>query len=71
MINWRELTKDEQIAALQNVAGAKHIPPQAVEKDLWVTTILQIVFSLPFADSLVFKGGTSLSITEGRFFCYM
>jgi hypothetical protein len=25
MINWRELTKDEQIAALQNVAGAKHI----------------------------------------------
>ena len=55
MINWRELTTDEQIAALQNVAGLKHIPPQAVEKDLWVTTILQIVFSLPFADSLVFK----------------
>jgi hypothetical protein len=47
MINWRELTTNEQIAALQNVAGAKHIPPQAVEKDLWVTTILQIVFSLP------------------------
>ena len=40
MINWRELTKDEQIAALQNVAGAKHIPPQAVEKDLWVTTVM-------------------------------
>lgn len=66
MINWRELTKDEQIAALQNVAGAKHIPPQAVEKDLWVTTILQIVFSLPFADSLVFKGGTSLSKVFGK-----
>ena len=59
MINWRELTKDEQIAALQNVAGAKHIPPQAVEKDLWVTTILQIVFSLPFADSLVFNSSAS------------
>ena len=44
MTNWRELTKDEQMAALQNVAGTKHIPPQAVEKDLWVTTILQIVF---------------------------
>ncbi|MBR3619408.1 MAG: nucleotidyl transferase AbiEii/AbiGii toxin family protein [Bacteroidaceae bacterium] len=26
-----------------------------------VTTILQIVFSLPCADNLVFKGGTSLS----------
>jgi len=32
MINWRELTTNEQIAALQNVAGAKHIPPQAVEQ---------------------------------------
>ena len=66
MINWRDLSKDEQIAALQNVAGIKHIPPQAVEKDMWVTTILQIVFSLPFADSLVFKGGTSLSKVFGK-----
>ena len=32
-----------------------------IEKDLWVTTILQIIFSLPFADKLIFKGGTSLS----------
>ncbi len=37
------------------------LPPQAIEKDLWVTTILQIVFTLPFADKLIFKGGTSLS----------
>ena len=66
MINWTDLSKDEQIAALQNVAGIKHIPPQAVEKDMWVTTILQIVFSLPFADSLVFKGGTSLSKVFGK-----
>ena len=66
MTNWRDLTKDEQIAALQNVAGAKHIPPQAVEKDMWVTTILQIVFSLPFAGCLVFKGGTSLSKVFGK-----
>ena len=65
MTNWRELTKDEQVAALQNVAGRKMIPPQAVEKDLWVTTILQIVFSLPFADYMVFKGGTSLNKVYG------
>jgi len=65
MINWRELSRDEQMAALQNVAGVKHIPPQAIEKDLWVTIILQIVFSLPFADSMVFKGGTSLSKVFG------
>ena len=34
---------------------------QAVEKDLWVTVVLQMVFALPVANHLVFKGGTSLS----------
>ncbi len=32
MILWKDLSHDEKIAALQNVAGIKHIPPQAVEK---------------------------------------
>lgn len=66
MIHWSELNRDEKIAALQNVAGTKHIPPQAVEKDMWVTTILQVVFTLPYADKLVFKGGTSLSKVFGK-----
>ena len=35
--------------------------PQAVEKDLWVTTILQVLFSLDYSKHLVFKGGSSLS----------
>jgi hypothetical protein len=35
--------------------------PISVEKDLWVTTILQVLFSLPYAESMVFKGGSSLS----------
>lgn len=37
------------------------LPVVVVEKDLWVTAILQIVFQLPFADKLLFKGGSSLS----------
>lgn len=37
------------------------LPPQVLEKDFWVTAILQTVFSLPIAEHLVFKGGTSLS----------
>lgn len=37
------------------------LPVEAVEKDLWVTAILQAVFSLPYSKMLVFKGGTSLS----------
>lgn len=35
--------------------------PISVEKDLWVTTVLQVLFSLPYADTMVFKGGSSLS----------
>jgi len=66
MIHWNELSRDEKIAALQNVAGTMSLPPQAVEKDLWVTTILQVVFTLPYADKLVFKGGTSLSKVFGK-----
>ena len=31
--------------------------PKAIEKDVWVTGILQAVFTLPYADKLVFKGG--------------
>lgn len=35
--------------------------PRAIEKDMWVTSLLQIVFSLPYANKFVFKGGSSLS----------
>jgi len=34
---------------------------QAIEKDFWVTAVLQLVFSLPISQHLIFKGGTSLS----------
>ena len=35
--------------------------PISVEKDLWVTSVLQVLFSLSYAECLVFKGGSSLS----------
>ena len=50
-----------QLEIIELTADKTGFFPQIIEKDLWVTTILQIVFSLPFADKLVFKGGTSLS----------
>ena len=55
------LTTTQQRTILEQTAIKKALPKQAIEKDLWVTTILQIIFSLPCADNLVFKGGTSLS----------
>lgn len=46
---------------LAQAANKTGLSVQAVEKDLWVTVVLQIVFTLPVANHLVFKGGTSLS----------
>ena len=46
---------------LSQAANKTGLPVQAVEKDLWVTVVLQMVFTLPIANHLVFKGGTSLS----------
>lgn len=46
---------------LTQAANKTGLPVQAVEKDLWVTVVLQAVFALPVANHLVFKGGTSLS----------
>ena len=63
--NYFTLTTAQQRTILEQTAIKKALPKQAIEKDLWVTTILQIVFSLPCADSLVFKGGTSLSKVWG------
>lgn len=46
---------------LTQAANRSGLLVQSVEKDLWVTVVLQLVFSLPVAKHLVFKGGTSLS----------
>ncbi|MDR3184094.1 MAG: nucleotidyl transferase AbiEii/AbiGii toxin family protein [Prevotellaceae bacterium] len=55
------LSNSDKLFIIKTTADKVGLPVQAIEKDLWVTTVLQIVFSLSFADKLVFKGGTSLS----------
>lgn len=37
------------------------LPKVVIEKDLWVSIVLQLVFQLPYADRTIFKGGSSLS----------
>lgn len=65
MNNYFKLPTEDKRMVLQQSAANYGLPPQAIEKDIWVTTILQIVFSLPIAESLIFKGGTSLSKVWG------
>lgn len=61
MNNYFQLSTEQQRMVLAQAANRTGLPVQAVEKDLWVTVALQLVFSLPVSKHLVFKGGTSLS----------
>lgn len=61
MNNWTGLTKEERLTILTNIAEEKGIVENAVEKDYWVSMALRAIFSLPYANAFVFKGGTSLS----------
>lgn len=63
--NYFELTTVQQRTILEQTAIKQGLPKQAIEKDLWVTALLQIIFNMPCADSFVFKGGTSLSKVWG------
>ena len=61
MNNWLTLTKEEQIELFAQIAVKTNLPPQAVEKDAWVTLMLRMIFTSSLANHLIFKGGTSLS----------
>ncbi len=58
---WMKLSDDDKKRVFEQTATRKGINVQAVEKDWWVTTVLEALFSLPYAEHLSFKGGTSLS----------
>lgn len=47
------MTVTEQRLIMEQTAIRLSLPMQAVEKDLWVTAMLQIMFGLPCAESLV------------------
>ena len=61
MVAWTQLSIEERQTILTNIAEDKGIVENAVEKDYWVSMVLRSIFSLPYSDALVFKGGTSLS----------
>lgn len=52
MNNYISLTEDQQRLLLSQTAALVGLPEQAVEKDLWVTMILQLVFTLPWKATL-------------------
>ncbi|KQW19897.1 MULTISPECIES: nucleotidyl transferase AbiEii/AbiGii toxin family protein [Pseudomonas] len=39
--------------------------PSVIEKDIWLTLVLQLLFAMPEKKAMAFKGGTSLSKVHG------
>jgi hypothetical protein len=59
--DWLALSDEEKLETFESVSIAKKLSTVAIEKDWWVTHTLAIIFSMTYADKLIFKGGTSLS----------
>lgn len=55
------LPEKDKLNIFNQASEISGLPASAVEKDWWVTLALNLIFSLPYANQIVFKGGTSLS----------
>lgn len=64
-LGFLELPPNERRLYIEQAALRRNVSPVILEKDFWVCWLLGIVFESEFADSLVFKGGTSLSKVFG------
>ncbi|MGE0289742.1 MAG: nucleotidyl transferase AbiEii/AbiGii toxin family protein [Bradyrhizobium sp.] len=65
MAEFFQLSIAERLDALNAVADISGLPPHLLEKDIWVVWSLHQLFTGPYAEHLVFKGGTSLSKAYG------
>lgn len=61
MIGWLNLTDQQRRTSLAQAESNSGITPKALEKDWWVTLTLKALFQTLYKESLIFKGGTSLS----------
>lgn len=55
MNNFYILPEGSKRVVVEQTALKQGLSKQIIEKDLWVSTLLEIVFSLPFAGKLVFR----------------
>src|SRR6516162_4402659 len=64
-LDFLRLPPDERRLYIEQAALRRNVAPVLLEKDFWVCWLLSVLFGSEFADSLVFKGGTSLSKVFG------
>ena len=65
MLEFFQLSTAERLEALDLAANTSGLLPHLLEKDIWVVWSLRHLFAGPYAEYLVFKGGTSLSKAYG------
>lgn len=59
---WFQLPDETKIRLFAETSRQIGLPSSsAAEKDWWVVQTLAVIFSMDYADALIFKGGTSLS----------
>ncbi len=61
MNSFHSLSDAQKLMVLRSAEEQVHLPAAAIEKDLWVSCLLQILFCLDLKANIIFKGGTSLS----------
>ena len=55
MNKFLKLSDSQRKDVYESIAHKVKLPAQVVEKDFWVSAILQAVFALPVAGHIVFK----------------
>lgn len=58
---WFALSRSDRAEALEVAAGQGGRPAHLLEKDIWVVWALSAIYGSQLANTLTFKGGTSLS----------
>jgi predicted nucleotidyltransferase component of viral defense system len=56
-----KLPEQQKLEITEQIRNKIGLSETAIEKDWWVTAALRALFSMPYAENLSFKGGTSLS----------
>ena len=60
-----DLPKAGQREILDEAFAETGRSPSVIEKDIWLTLVLQLLFAMPGRKAMAFKGGTSLSKVHG------
>ncbi|MEZ6033128.1 MAG: nucleotidyl transferase AbiEii/AbiGii toxin family protein [Planctomycetaceae bacterium] len=64
-LQFLDLDPNERRLYIEQAALRSNVSPVVMEKDFWVCWLLSVLFASDYANSLVFKGGTSLSKVFG------